>query len=162
MQSNDTVARARARAIPEPVAGVLAGLVAGVAYLVAQMTLAGLPHGIGPEPLQRIAAILMGPDVAPPPADWDVTVVGMAVLIHFSLAVVFGRFVSQLVWKRPLGTAIAIGCAVGLAIFLVDFELLAPSAFPWFAAAPRSVTVIDHLLFGGIAGAVCVALRDRT
>jgi hypothetical protein len=160
MELQDSVTRARV-VIPEPIAGVLAGLVAGTAYLVAQLTLAGLPHGIGPAPLQRIAAILMGPDVAPPPAEWEVTVIGMALLIHFGLAIVFGRFVSQLVWKRSLAAAIAIGCAVGVALFLVDFELLAPSAFPWFDASPRAVTLIDHLLFGGIAAATCVVLRDR-
>lgn len=161
MPLNDIAARHGERAIPEGVAGVIAGVVAGAAYLLAQLVLAGQPHGFGPAPLQRIAAILMGPDIAPPPREWDVTVVGMALLIHFALAMVFGRFVAMLVWKRALGVAVAIGCAVGMGIFLLDFELLAPSAFPWFDASPRAVTVIDHLLFGGIAAAVCVALRDR-
>ena len=162
MPLNDTAAAPGPRAIPEGVAGVLAGVIAGAAYLVAQLTLAGLPHGLGSAPPQRIAAILMGPDVAPPPAGWDVTVVGMAMLIHFGLAIVYGRFVAMLAWKRALPVAIAIGCAVGVGIFLVNFELLAPSAFPWFDASPRAVTLVDHLLFGGIAGAVCVALRNRS
>jgi hypothetical protein len=66
-----------------------------------------------------------------------------------------------MMWKRPLPVAIAIGSAVGLGIYLMDFELLAPSAFPWFDASLHAVTVIDHLLFGGIAAAACAVLRDR-
>jgi hypothetical protein len=49
--------------------GVLSGLIAGAAYLMAQMSFAAtVRNGQGWEPLQRIAAILPGPDAAPPPS----------------------------------------------------------------------------------------------
>jgi hypothetical protein len=147
--------------IPEPVAGVIAGVVAGAAYLAAQTTFATALGGSAAEPMQRIAAILMGPDVAPPPAEWSFGVLGMAVLIHFGLAMVFGRIVSVLVWRRTLPVALAIGAAVGLVLFGLNFELLAPSAFPWFDDSPHVVTAIDHAIFGALAAYICIFLRPR-
>jgi hypothetical protein len=71
--------------------------VAGAAYLVAQVSFtAAVRPGSAAEPLQRIAAILMGPDVAPPPVEFTFTVLGMALIIHFALSIVFGRVVSVL------------------------------------------------------------------
>ena len=149
--------------VSQPVAGVAAGVVAGLAYLVAQVALTALvQHGSAAEPLhQRIAAILMGPDIASPPAGFSFVVFGMAVIIHFGLAMVFGRIVASLVWTRRAPVALGLGALTGIALFALDFELIAPSAFPWFAEALRGVTIADHALFGLVAAAVCIALRRR-
>jgi hypothetical protein len=150
------------RGMAAPPAGVLAGLVAGTAYLAAQVTFTGAAQAGGAaEPLQRIAAILLGPDVAPPPADLDPTILGMALLIHYGLAMVFGRIVGGLVGERSLTAAALVGGATGLGLYLLNFALIAPSAFPWFADAITVVTVADHLLFGVVAGVVFAALRGR-
>ncbi|MEJ8838841.1 hypothetical protein [Ramlibacter sp. AN1133] len=150
-----------ATAVSEPVAGVIGGLVSGAAYLVAQVsfTAAARPGGAA-EPLQRIAAILMGPDAAPPPAEFTFTMLGMALIIHFALAMVFGRIVSVLVWSRRTGPGVLTGALVGLVLYVVNFGLIAPSAFPWFGDSIRAVTLADHVLFGAVAAAVCLALRS--
>lgn len=146
--------------ISEPVAGVLAGLVAGAAYLIAQISLtAALRGGGAAEPLQRIAAILMGPNAAPPPTEFTFTVLGMALIIHFGLAMVFGRIVSVAVWHHSTSRGVLIGAAIGLALYAINFGLLAPSAFPWFEDSIRAVTIADHLLFGSVAAAVCLTIR---
>lgn len=142
-----------------PVAGVVAGLVAGGAYLLAQITFAATLHGGGAEPLQRIAAILMGPDLAPPPAEWSSTVTGMGLLIHFALAVVFGRLVGAVAGDRGLAGASIAGAAVGAALYALNFLLIAPDAFPWFEQSPPLTTLVNHLLFGAIAGSVYAILR---
>jgi hypothetical protein len=142
-----------------PVAACIAGAIAGAAYLAAQVGFAALFHGGGAEPLQRIAAILMGPDVAPPPAELTTTVAGMAMLIHFALAVVFGRIVGSVAGRRPAAAAAAAGATVGAALYAFNFLLLAPAAFPWFGQAASATTLFDHLLFGGVAGALCSVLR---
>jgi hypothetical protein len=149
--------------LSEPVAGVLGGLAAGAAYLIAQVTFTAVLHAGGAaEPLQRIAAILMGPDAAPPPAEFSFTVFGMAMIIHFALAMAFGRLVSVLVWRRAAGPGVLVGALVGLALYLVNFWLLAPVAFPWFADSIRAVTMVDHLLFGAVAAAVCLSVRGAS
>jgi hypothetical protein len=161
MQASGTEAGA-AGAVSEPVAGVIGGVVAGVAYLVAQVSFTAAVHAGGAaEPLQRIAAILMGPGAAPPPAAFNFTVFGMALIIHFGLAMVFGRVVSVLAWPRRTGTGILVGALAGAALYAINFGLIAPHAFPWFEDSIRIVTLVDHVLFGGVAAAVCLALRGR-
>jgi hypothetical protein len=146
---------------PDPIAGVLCGLIAGAAYLVAQMSFAATLEGASPwTPLQRIAAILLGEQAAPP-SDFSMTMVGMALLIHFALAIVFGRFVDWAVGNSPLATGAWRGAAVGGVLYLVNFWALAPLLFPWFEESGRFATPVDHLLFGAIAGACCVLIRRR-
>jgi len=146
--------------VPRPLAGVLGGLVAGAAYLTGQVGLTGaLKQGAMAEPLQRIAAILLGPDIAPPPADLNFTIAGMALLIHFALAMVYGRLIAECVAGRRLGTGVLIGAGVGLGLFVLNFHVLAPAAFPWFEDSLRAVTAVDHLLFGGIAAATALVLQ---
>jgi len=149
-------------AVPEPVAGVVSGIAAGAVYLAAQVSLTALARtGGAAEPLQRIAAILMGPNAAPPPAELNFTVFGMAMIIHFALAMVFGRLVAALVWRRSAPMALVIGAATGVALFAVNFHLVAPVAFPWFEDSVTLATIIDHALFGAFAAAVCLFLRRR-
>ena len=151
-----------APAFPQATAGVIAGLVAGLAYLMAQVSFSALAHpGGAVEPLQRIAAILLGPDAAPPPDEFNFTVLGMALIVHFALAMVFGKLVCALVWHRRAAGALVLGAATGIALFGLDFELIAPLAFPWFAGSVRLATLGDHALFGFVAAAVCLLLRRR-
>lgn len=149
-------------AVSEPVAGVIAGVVAGVAYLAAQVTLtAAAPTGSASAPLQRIAAILMGPNAAPPPSEFNFTVLGMAIIIHFALAMVFGRLVSALVWRQAAPRALGVGILTGIALYALNFELIAPWTFPWFEQSLTLVTLADHALFGLVAAAVCIVLRGK-
>jgi hypothetical protein len=160
--ANPTVAAQAADGISQPVAGVIGGCVAGAAYLLAQIaSSAALRPAGAAEPLQRIAAILMGPDSAPPAGELTFTVVGMALIIHFGLSMSLGRVVSTLVWPRRMGTGILVGALVGLALYALNFGLIAPAAFPWFADSLRWWTMVDHALFGAVAAAVCLALRSR-
>ena len=163
MQQRNTIqAGPAAFALPEPVAGVIGGLVAGAAYLLAQVSFTALVHpGAAAEPLQRIAAMLLGPDAAPPPAEITSTVFGMALMIHFALAMVFGRIVSFLAWPRRTRSGVLVGALTGLALYAVNFGLIAPEAFPWFEGSIRWVTMADHALFGAVAAVVCLALRAR-
>jgi hypothetical protein len=141
---------------------VIGGVVSGVAYLVAQVSFTAVVNpGTAAAPLQRIAAILMGPDAAPPPAEFSFTVLGMALIIHFGLAMAFGRVVAAVAWRRRTGTGILAGALAGLALYAVNFGWIAPAAFPWFEGSIRWVTILDHLLFGTLAAAVCLSLRRQ-
>lgn len=152
---------AAARGVSTQVAGVVGGLVAGVAYLTAQVSFTGLLRsGAAAEPLQRIAAILLGPDAAPPPAELNFTVFGMALIIHFGLSMVFGRVVGTLVRRMSLVPAVATGALTGGLLYALDFLLIAPAAFPWFEDSVQALSLADHLLFGAVAAAVCVAVRE--
>jgi hypothetical protein len=158
--ANTSEAGNTAPTVSEPAAGVIGGLAAGAAYLLAQVAFtAAVRPGSAPEPLQRIAAMLLGPDAAPPPPELTFTVFGMALIIHFALAMAFGRIVSFLAWPRRTAAGMLLGVLAGLALYAVNFGVIAPSAFPWFADSVQWVTLLDHALFGAVAAAVCLALR---
>ncbi|HET8745374.1 MAG TPA: hypothetical protein VFM98_07200, partial [Ramlibacter sp.] len=89
-------------------------------------------------------------------------VFGMALIIHFALAMAFGRLVSVLVWHRGIRPGVLVGALAGLALYAVNFGLIAPQAFPWFGDSLRAVTIADHMLFGAVAAAVCLTLRRTT
>ena len=43
---------------------------------------------------------------------------------------------------------------LGLTIFVVNFWVVAPLAFPWFEQSRNFLTAADHVLFGVVA-AIC-------
>lgn len=159
---HDLGQRAKA-ATPSALAGVPAGLVAGIAYLLAQAVFAVTAYGgTGAEPFQRIAAILLGPDAAPPPGEWTSLAIGMALIIHVPLSAVYGRIVDVLVMRFDhLPLAAALGAVFGALLYLVNFHAIAPAAFPWFEDSRTLATAADHVLFGVVAAVACVALRRQ-
>lgn len=148
------------RAPVHPLAGVCAGVIAGAVYLVAQSILAGTVSGDTWLPLRRICAILLGDDVLSG-ADFGMELAGIGLLVHFAVSIVYGRFVDLAVRDAPLAKATVVGGFVGLALYLVVFELVAQFAFPWFRNSPDGITAMDHVLFGVICGAAYWGLRRR-
>lgn len=145
---------------PSALVGVPAGLVAGIAYLLAQSAFSVAAGGTGSEPFQRISAMLLGPDALPPPSEWTSRAVSMALLIHLPLAAIYGRLVDLLVMRmQGLGIAAVTGALAGAGLFVVNRLLIAPSVFPWFDASRDVVTAADHVLFGVVAAVLCVTLR---
>ena len=144
----------------QPAVGATAGLGAGCAYLAAQVLFAIAAGGTGSEPVQRIAAILMGPQAAPPPAHWSATVVGMALIIHLPVSVVYGLLMERLL--RPIAelhVAALAGAVFGAVIYVLHRWFIAPVLFPWFEASRSAVTAIDHALFGVVAACIVQRLR---
>jgi len=146
---------------PSALVGVPAGLVAGIAYLLAQGLYAtALLHGSGSEPFQRIAAMLLGPDAAPPPAEWTSRAVGIALIIHLPLSAIYGRLIDMLVMcVDNMGAAGLLGGIAGAVLYILNRCVIAPLVFPWFDASRTLMTAADHVLFGVIAGLVCLTLR---
>lgn len=142
-------------------AGVEAGLIAGVVFLVAEMLMVWLIQGESPwGPPRMIAAMVMGRDVLPPPATFDIGIVMAAMAVHFILAIVYGLIAGWLLhWSHPFGTALLFGAIFGVAIYLVNFYLIAPAAFPWFTMARNWISVVAHALFGIVAAGAYMRLR---
>jgi uncharacterized membrane protein YagU involved in acid resistance len=161
IQVKQAARRSTASARIDPFAGVLCGLVAGAAYLAAQMSFTSLIQGDSAwAPLHRMAAILLGPDAATPPFDAPMTLVGIALMIHFTLAIVYGRIVDWLVRGSAPQFAALLGAAFGLGIYVLNFWVFAPIAFPWFEESRSIVTAMDHAIFGAVAGVSCAHLRQ--
>lgn len=140
-----------------------AGVVGGVVFLIMEMMLVWLAMGESPwAPPRMMAAMVMGQGVLPPPATFDFAIVMVAMLVHFVLSVGYGLLLGWIVHRMDMGMALLTGALFGLvAVYLVNFHLIAPAVFPWFTMAQNWVSVLSHVVFGLVIAAVYVAYRDR-
>ena len=135
-------------------AAVWAGLIAGVVFMMLEMLLVGTIGGGSPwAPPRMIAAIGMGKDVLPPPASFDLSIMIVAMLIHFVLAIVLGIVFALIVarWNMGLITMAVAGAAFGMVVYLITFYGFT-ALFPWFAMARNGISLFSHAMFGLVLG----------
>ena len=135
-------------------AAVWAGLIAGVVFMMLEMLLVGTIGGGSPwGPPRMIAAIGMGKDVLPPPASFDLSILIVAMLIHFALAIVLGIVFALIVarWNMGLITMSVAGAAFGMVVYLITFYGFT-ALFPWFAMARNGISLFSHAMFGLVLG----------
>lgn len=143
-------------------AGAWAGLIAGLVFMMAEMLMVMIVQGQSPwGPPRMMAAMALGQQVLPPPADFDVKIMMVAMMIHIPLAIVYGLAIGWIVHRFETGIALAVGGVIGLVIYLVNFYPIAAAVFPWFAMARGWVSAMAHILFGLVAAGAYVALRKR-
>lgn len=132
-------------------AAVWAGIVSGAVFMVLEMMMVPLFMGGTPwAPPRMIAAIAMGEGVLPPPATFDLTILMVAMVVHFLLSVVFALVLALLIARIGFGAALAVGAAYGFALYLINFYGMT-AIFPWFAMARNWVSIFAHVVFGLIA-----------
>jgi uncharacterized membrane protein YagU involved in acid resistance len=143
-------------------AAIWAGLIAGIVFMMAEMLMVAMFLGQSAwGPPRMIAAMLLGRDVLPPPATFDIVVMMVAMMIHFMLSIILAFVLALIAKGRSLGTAVLIGAIFGLVIYLVNFYGMT-AVFPWFAEARNWVSILAHVLFGVVLGAVYAArAHDR-
>ena len=135
--------------------GMLLGFVAGGVFIVFEVVAAAI-LGAGPlGPPRMISGILLGQGALQPLATPAfVALAGLA--IHFLLSALYGGVFGALTHVvRPLGTnrALLVGAATlfGLLLWVVNFYLISPAAFPWFGMANPVVQFVAHTFFFGSA-----------
>lgn len=67
-----------------------------------------------------------------------------------------------LMHRFELVAAVMIGAVLGLAIYIVNFYLIAPLAFPWFEMGRNWIGAFSHVMFGAVIGLAYVTLRKPT
>lgn len=166
MRSETADARRHAAGTPAPRmqwgSAAWAGLIGGAVFMMAEMLMVWLFLGQSPwGPPRMIAAMLMGPDVLPPPADFAMAPMVVAMLIHFMLSLVYGFVIAAIVGRMGAGAAVLTGAVFGLvAVYFVNFHLVAPMLFPWFTQAQNWVSVLAHGVFGAVVAGAYAGLRD--
>lgn len=141
-------------------AAIGAGLIAGAVFLMMEMILL-VAVGESPwGPPRMMAAMVMGEAVLPPPATFDVTVVMVAMIVHFmlsvALAIAFAWALS--LWRPIFGAALALGAAFGLLVYLVNFYPVTAILSSWFAMARNWITISSHVVFGAVLAWAYLAL----
>ncbi|HUG46151.1 MAG TPA: hypothetical protein VMK31_06545 [Sphingomicrobium sp.] len=144
-------------------AAVWAGLIAGIVFMTLEMLLVATIGGGSPwGPPRMIGAMLLGPEVLPPPATFDLGVFLVAMVIHFILAIILAIPLAWAIsrWRLSLAASIGAGAVFGLIIYLVNFYGFT-ALFPWFANARTPITLFAHLAFGVVLGWTYHALAVR-
>ena len=149
---------------------MLIGFVAGLVFIVFEVAVATVV-GAGPlGPLRMIGAILLGQgalqEVSSPLPEFGkglllrlgnpMSVAGVGILVHFLLSAVYGGTFGAATWLlRPLSRSrvalVASATAFGVLLWLINFYVIAPFAFPWFTMANPIVQFLAHALFFGTA-----------
>lgn len=143
-------------------AAIWAGVIAGIVFIMAEMLMVMFFMGQSPwAPPRMMAAMLLGKDVLPPPADFDMGVMMAAMMVHFPLSIVYGLVVGYIVHRLSSTSVLLIGSVFGLAIYFINFYLIAPAVFPWFTMAQNWVSLVAHLLYGATLGAAYAGLRQH-
>lgn len=142
--------------------GVWAGIIAGAVFLMLEMLLVWAVKGESPwGPPRMIGAMVLGEGVLPPPATFDIGIVMMAMVIHFILSVAYGLLGAWMVHRFDMGVALLVGGVYGLAIYIVNFLMIAPVMFPWFGMARGGISIFAHIAFGVVLTGAYIALRNR-
>lgn len=140
---------------------VWAGLIAGVVFMMVEMPLVYLVGGMSPwAPMRMMGAILLGRDVLPPPATFDIGVAMAAMVVHFGLSIIYGLIGALLIFRLGTGIAILVGVVGGLLIYLINFYGFT-ALFPWFAEARNWMSIVSHMIFGAVGAWAYKGLAKR-
>jgi len=140
-------------------AASVAGLVAGAVLMVLDLCWPLLLGDGNPwAASHKVAALALGPQ-ALQSTGFDLSVVVVALLIHYTLGIfsglVIGTVIAGLAYEGKPWMVLATGAVFGVVVYWVNFYLLA-SLFVWFQDMRDWYTLLGHVVFG-----VCAALVYR-
>ena len=142
-------------------AAIIAGILAGVVFVLFNMWLASHYLGNANLPLQLSAAVVLGPSVLPPAVGLGGSVYAAGFIVHMLLAIAFACLVAFCLHRWGILVGIVGGALFGLALYAINYYSVA-DAFPWLSPLRGWIMALSHVIFGAIAGGVYEALeRDR-
>ncbi len=134
--------------------GVGLGIVAGVIFGIVEMVGASMMEQPALMPIRMFASTLLGR------AALEATPLGTAVVVgtamHLAFSGVFGAIYTLLAARLPAeaktqpGRQIGIGLLYGVALWFVNFQIVARLVYPWFLDAPQLMQATMHAFFYGI------------
>lgn len=136
---------------PDLVAAAASGFVAGALLMVLELFWSSIVQDANPWVMSRkISAIVLGADVLRS-SEFSVGIVGVALIIHYVLGIVFGLVLAAIIapfhFDSSIGMAMLVGAVFGLILYLINFIALT-SVFPWFADMRGWTTLVANLIFG--------------
>jgi hypothetical protein len=145
-------------------AGVAAGLAAGLVVVLVQGASAwGFAEDASARAwLRSAAAIALGPAIAAPHVVMTMQVTAAGLAVHAGLSALYGWVIGWLVHDAGQRAAPLLGLGFALlAIYPINFWLIAPAAFPWFETLAGPWAALVHSLFGAVTGFAYHRFRAR-
>lgn len=134
-------------------AAIIAGLIAGVVFLLVLLVAYSLSGGEPGTVFRFIGAIVLGREVLPPPATLDAGVVITAVTLHLALSIIYSLVLAFIIHRWRMLISITGGALFGLALYLINLFALT-TLFAWFYPIRAWPFALLHILFGAVAGGV--------
>lgn len=133
---------------------VAAGVLGGLVFAVFEMVMAAVM--MGPQaffmPLRMISGIVLGEAALDP--SYSLLLAGVVgVIVHMVLSIAFAAVLAAVVKSLDsAGTALAAGVAFGIALWIVNFYVLAPvMGWAWFPERSNAVVqFMAHAFFFGL------------
>lgn len=131
--------------------GATAGIVAGMTFLLANMWFAVSQGRPGISPLYAISTIFHGSNV--PVLTPTEPILGLTIHIVLSLGFGIGFAVLLVPWLRNLPALVLGALGYGLALWVLNTQILGRTVFPFFAPKGSSdliFTLLNHMLIFGL------------
>ena len=143
-------------------AAIGAGVIAGVVFMMVEMLMVITVMGQSPwGPPRMMAAMILGRDVLPPSASFDGGIMMTAMMIHLPLSIAYGLMLGWIAHRLTGINVFSVGALFGVAIYLINFYLIAPVMFPWFTQAQHWVSFTSHLIYGAVLGGAYAGMRHH-
>ena len=145
--------------------GLVAGLVAGLVFSLLEMISASAMGMSALAPWRAFASIPLGQRALEDMAQSTALPVG--IVVHFALSALFGLVYGRIsaglstAARRSWARQALLGLAFGAALYLVNFQLVARAAFPWFLAMNQPVQLALHALFFGVPLGLTMAAAEQ-
>lgn len=134
--------------------GVSFGLLAGILFLVAEMSASTLLGTAPSLPLRLFASVLIGPEAMQLATIESAVLIGTTVHLAFSalFGLVYGFVASRLSGGNGVrwGRQIALGLLFGALLWLLAFQVVGRLVYPWFLIPPQPFQLALHALFFGL------------
>lgn len=141
------------------------GVIAGIVFAFAEMLASVVMGNTAFMPFRMFASVVLGQDAL------DATPLGTALLagtlVHLALSAAFGALygviLAQLSPRSQTSSArqIGMGLLYGAVLWLVNFQIIARLAYPWFLGAPQLLQALLHALFFGLPLGQMIAGAER-
>lgn len=144
--------------------GALYGAMAGVIFGAMEVVGAAVMGNPAAMPIKMFASVVLGRD-ALVASSAGVLVAG--VVIHLALSSVFGAIYGGLyarLGKKTLTSFWAqggLGLLFGVALWAVNFQVIARLVYPWFLETPQFLQMMMHAMFFGVPLGLFIAATER-
>jgi hypothetical protein len=129
-----------------------AGILAGIIFLVFAMIVFHVFTDNTLWAFPRItAAIVMGKNVLPPAASFDLGIVLVGVIVHLALCVIYSVFLALFIHLTNLPASVITGLIYGLMLYFISINLTG-GLFNGLVQSGSWIYLLSTILFGGTCG----------
>ncbi|MFP3914174.1 MAG: hypothetical protein ACLFWM_04815 [Actinomycetota bacterium] len=125
--------------------GALAGLVAGAVFIAINMWFVSSMGDPATAPFRLISTLVLGAEAL----EEGTASVPLGLVVHGAISILFGLVFALVVPRFGTnGTVALAGALYGAAVYVLDFLILANTAFPQFQAPNDPLELSAHVVFG--------------